>query len=194
MIINKIIKYILHPNLLTYRIKWFFFKKRLQNIGKKSWVGKNFSFLNPQFVSIGDNFVGGHNLKIHVFYRPEIGDYPKINIGSNVTFTENIYISCLNSITIGNGVLCGGNVFITDNFHGKNIKEELGTIPNERTLYSKGPVIIGNNVWIGHNVSIMPNVVIGDNCVIGANAVVTKNIPSNCIVAGVPAHVIKIIN
>lgn len=37
----------------------------------------------------------------------------------------------------------------------------------------------------------MPNVIIGDNCIVGANAVVTKNIPPNCVVAGVPAKIIR---
>jgi acetyltransferase-like isoleucine patch superfamily enzyme len=53
------------------------------------------------------------------------------------------------------------------------------------------PIIIGNNVWIGSNSTILPGVVIGDNSIIGAGSVVTKNVPSNVIVAGVPAKVIK---
>jgi maltose O-acetyltransferase len=32
---------------------------------------------------------------------------------------------------------------------------------------------------------------LGDNVVVGANAVVTKSFPSNVIIAGVPAKVIK---
>jgi acetyltransferase-like isoleucine patch superfamily enzyme len=53
------------------------------------------------------------------------------------------------------------------------------------------PVKIGNNVFIGTNCIIMPGVTIGDNVVIGAGAIVTKNIPSNCVAAGVPAKYIK---
>lgn len=54
-----------------------------------------------------------------------------------------------------------------------------------------GPITIGNNVHIGNNAIIMPNVTIGDNVVIGCGAVVTKDVPSNSIVAGVPARVIE---
>ena len=51
--------------------------------------------------------------------------------------------------------------------------------------------IIGDNVFIGAGVKILGDIKIGNNVIIGANAVVTKNIPDNCIVAGIPAKVIK---
>ena len=50
---------------------------------------------------------------------------------------------------------------------------------------------IGNNVYIAAGSRIIGNVVIGDNVVIGANSVVIKDVPSNCIVAGIPAKIIK---
>jgi carbonic anhydrase/acetyltransferase-like protein (isoleucine patch superfamily) len=37
----------------------------------------------------------------------------------------------------------------------------------------------------------MPGVKIGDNVVIGVGSIVTKNIPSNCVAAGVPAKIIR---
>lgn len=52
---------------------------------------------------------------------------------------------------------------------------------------------IGDNVYIGAGAIIMSPVTIGDNVIIGAGSVVTKDIPSNCIVAGNPAKVIKLI-
>ena len=54
--------------------------------------------------------------------------------------------------------------------------------------------IIGNNVYISAGVRIIGRIIIGDNVIIGANAVVNKNIPSNCICAGVPCKVIKTID
>nr|WP_324248840.1 DapH/DapD/GlmU-related protein [Streptococcus macedonicus] len=56
------------------------------------------------------------------------------------------------------------------------------------------PVTIGNDVWIGGNVTILPGVTIGNNVVVAAGAVVTKDIPDNCVVAGVPAKMIKTID
>ncbi len=50
---------------------------------------------------------------------------------------------------------------------------------------------IGNNVYMGGGAKILGDIKIGDNVIIGANAVVINNVPSFCIVAGVPATIIK---
>lgn len=54
-----------------------------------------------------------------------------------------------------------------------------------------GAPSIGNNIYIGAGAKILGPISIGDNCVIGANAVVISNVSSNCVVAGVPARIIR---
>ena len=56
---------------------------------------------------------------------------------------------------------------------------------------SKGVPIIGNNVYIATGAKVLGDITIGDNCVVGANAVLIADVPDNCIVAGIPAKVIK---
>lgn len=56
---------------------------------------------------------------------------------------------------------------------------------------SKGPIIIGNDVWIGTEALILSGVKIGDGAVIAARSLVTKNVPPYSIVAGNPAKIIK---
>ncbi|CDS93798.1 conserved hypothetical protein [Sphingobacterium sp. PM2-P1-29] len=51
--------------------------------------------------------------------------------------------------------------------------------------------IIGDNVYISAGVRILGPIKIGNNVVIGANAVVIKDVPNNCIVAGIPAKIIR---
>lgn len=51
--------------------------------------------------------------------------------------------------------------------------------------------IIGSNVYIGGGAKILGDVRIGENVIIGANAVVIDDVPSNSVVAGIPAKVIK---
>ena len=52
---------------------------------------------------------------------------------------------------------------------------------------------IGNNVSLGANVTIIGPVHVGNNVTVAAGAVVVKDVPDNCIVAGVPAKIIKTI-
>lgn len=63
--------------------------------------------------------------------------------------------------------------------------------PYERSSIIAKPIKIGNRVWIGIAATVMPGVTVGDNSIIAAGAVVTKDVPTNCIVAGVPAKIIK---
>ncbi len=51
--------------------------------------------------------------------------------------------------------------------------------------------VIGNNVIINAGAKIIGPIRIGDNVEIGANCVVLKDVPSNCVVAGVPARIIR---
>ncbi len=50
---------------------------------------------------------------------------------------------------------------------------------------------IGNNVYIAANSTVIGDIVIGDNVIVGAGSVVTKDIPSNVVVVGNPAKVIR---
>lgn len=149
-------------------------------------------------------YISGHkNIKIGSLYslaglRMECLDYfagevykPSIIIGENVIMNFRCHIGAINKIVIGNNVLIGSNVLITDHSHGYNDISDIIEIPIKRKLYSKGPVVIDDNVWIGENASILPNVHIGKNSIIGANSVVVKDIPPFSIAAGNPARVIK---
>lgn len=194
---NKLIKILKNPVIIFKKINLKFKKVKFAYIGKNPSIDVGLITKGEKNIFIGDNFLCGKNVKIETweYYNNEkTGMIPKLSIGDNVSINDNCFISCMNDIKIGNGVLFGENVFVSDNFHGKNSIKEIETIPIKRSLWSKGPILIGNNSWIGRNVCIMPDVTIGKNCVIGANAVVTHDIPDNTIAAGVPAKVIKKLN
>jgi len=55
-----------------------------------------------------------------------------------------------------------------------------------------GPIKIGKYCWIGANAVILPEVILGDHTIVAAGSVVTKSFEEgNCMIAGVPAKIIK---
>lgn len=145
-------------------------------------------------ISIGSNMYCGKDVVWEVYDAYGQQSFtPNVTIGDHSSFGDNGHLTCINSITIGNGVRIGRKVFICDNSHGRCTRPELDIPANMRPMYSKGPIVIEDNVWIGEMVCILPNVKIGKGSIIGANAVVTKDVPAHALVGGNPARVIKII-
>ena len=116
---------------------------------------------------------------------------PALSIGKHCNFGAFNHISCINKIEIGDNCLTGKWVTIVDNDHGKTDPDSLSQPPAHRNIVSKGPVIIGKNVWIGDKATILAGVTIGDGAVVAANTVVTQSVPENCIVVGNPSRIIK---
>ena len=127
------------------------------------------------------------------YYDPEIKQRsnssfsPRISIGQNCSFGAFNHITAINSIIIGNNVLTGKWVTITDNSHGNTSLNDLQIHPLDRRMVSKGKVFISDDVWIGDKATILPGVTIGKGAVVAANSVVTKNVRPYTIVAGIPA-------
>lgn len=111
--------------------------------------------------------------------------------GYNLTVGKNFYtnhgctiLDC-HRITFGDNCLLAPHVVIS-----------AATHPLEADARATGeelsaPVTLGNNCWIGANATILPGVTLGDGVVVGAGAVVRNNFPSNVVVAGVPAKIIR---
>ena len=111
----------------------------------------------------------------------------KIIIGSNVGIARNVTLDGRGGIEIGDFSLIGFESVLLTSTHTYSSKD----IPiAKQGMYSK-PVKIGRDCWIGARVIVLPGIEIGDGCIIGANSVVTKNIPSYCIAAGIPASKIR---
>lgn len=165
---------------------------------KASHYGNNCRIYFPQslrgcqYMSIGDNFKLGEGSILEAWDEHNgVKFSPRIRIGNDVSFGRLCHIGCINSISIGNGVLGGANILIVDHSHGNTKFPELEKKPNDRTLFSSGGIIIEDNVWLGDRVIVLPGVTIGENAIIGAGSVVTRSIPSGCVACGVPAKPVK---
>jgi lipopolysaccharide O-acetyltransferase len=116
-----------------------------------------------------------------------------MRIGNHVRISNWTHIACTNSVTIGDHVLIGSKVIITDHNHGHfGVGAAPPSVPPaQRPLESDRFVIIGANAWLGDGVVICPGVTFGEGSVAGANAVVTTDVAPYTLVAGVPARPIR---
>jgi len=170
------------------------FRKSVQG-GGDAMVKNPVYLINPQHINVGAKMISEPGLRLEAWDSYAGERYsPSIIIGDGVIFNYNCHIGCIDSITIGNNTLIGSNVLITDHQHGNLDNLAPGTPFKDQPLHSKGPVVIGENVWIGENACIMPGVTVGSHSVIGANAVVTKDVPDGAVVGGVPARSLQSID
>ena len=116
----------------------------------------------------------------------------RILIGNNVGISGST-LNASKSITIGDNTIIGSGCLITDT-DSHPIAAKLRNRPDYLRYTKSLPIVIGKDVFIGARSIIMKGVTIGDGAVIGAGSVVTKDVPSNAIVAGNPARIIRQIN
>jgi acetyltransferase-like isoleucine patch superfamily enzyme len=163
------------------------------NRGKNLRIGKNLTVGGIKHIEIGNNVLLSDNIWLEIIEKYKTTTYPKasIRIGDNTGIGRNAVITAINEIVIGNNCLFGPNVYISDHFHGNNSVEQIEIPVGLRDLFTKGKVVIEDNVWIGYGVSILPNVTIGRCSIIGANSVVTKDVEPYTVVAGNPAKIIR---
>ena len=106
-----------------------------------------------------------------------IGDYTRIGIHNTI----------IGPVVIGSHVNLAQGITVTALNH--NFQDTTKQI-DEQGIATKS-VVISDDVWIGANAVILPGVTIGHHAVVAAGAVVTNDVPDNCVVAGVPAKIIK---
>ena len=161
---------------------------------RKVIFGKNILVQNGKCICIDKGSVIGDNSKLlcTVEYNGKLFDIqPQLHIGKNFHSTRDLTIQCARKVIIGDNVLCASNVFMIDYNHGTNPMCE-NYLDNALEI-SEG-INIKDGVWIGNNVIILGNVTIGEKAIIAAGAVVTHSVPPYTIVAGNPAHIIKVYN
>ena len=157
--------------------------------GAKLKIGNNVT-IKSSFLS---NLVGLYSRTIVVTRAPgaviEIGDNVGIS-GATIYARKGIYI--------GENTCIDGNCKILDNdFHPINMEDRIKLLSDvhggDSNLIPSKEVHIGKNCFLGCNSIILKGTVLGDGCVVGAGAVVAGKFEDNCVIAGNPAKVIKII-
>lgn len=161
-------------------------------------LGPGCRVIGGRHISFGSGIYAERNLWLEAVtsYRSQ-RFHPEIAIGDHVSFSDGVHISSIENIVIGRHSLFGSRIYVSDHNHGI-YRGELQSPPEEapahRLLGGGGPVVIGEKVWVGDNSVIIGPATIGGGAIVGANSVVRGMVPSNTIVAGVPAKPIKKFN
>lgn len=155
-------------------------KYYIENVDSKYALGignpKNRKLLYDKFESFGGKLIS----VISPFAR--IGNYGNlIENGCNIMTGTVI----TNDIKIGKGCLINLNCTIG---HDSVLEDFVELSPN---VNISGNCRIGAYTSLGTNSVLIPNIKVGKNCVVAAGSIVTKDVPDNCLVAGVPAVIKK---
>ena len=112
---------------------------------------------------------------------------PVITIGDRVLIGRGSGIVGHESITIGDGVFTGHNVYVTDANHGyEDVTLSIGA-----QFAPPKPVVVGAGSWLGHGSIVLPGAHVGEHVAVGAGSVVTGDLPSFSVAVGSPARVVR---
>ena len=163
---------------------------------KERFLSKHSCYRDVDFSIIKTNWIFQKILKINNDAPFSVNYTSKIDGVNNIKFIGNeeamlksfavsggCYFGILNNTTleIGEGTIWAFNVSIQTSNHDLM----------DRTKFNGASVKIGKNCWIGNSSTILAGVELGDNVTVGANTVVTKSFPSNVVIAGCPAKIIR---
>ena len=152
------------------------------------------------YLCIADDVHLGENVKLSKFinlYGCEIGANTKIGafveIQKNAVVGENCKISShtfiCEGVTIEDNVFVGHGVTFINDIYPRSTSSD-GSLQTE-TDWMVIPTLVKKGASIGSGASILAGITIGENAIIGAGSVVTKDVPSDVIIAGNPAKIIR---
>lgn len=143
----------------------------------EQWIEVGPHTLIAPYVTLSAGFVPGLDL----------GTDPVVRIGASCSIGRGNQIIGHQSIEIGDDVFTGPNVYITDQNH----TYRDPTVPIGRQWPENNPVTIDDGCWIGTGAIILPGTRLGRNVAVAGGAVVRGEFPGNCVIAGVPAKVVR---
>jgi carbonic anhydrase/acetyltransferase-like protein (isoleucine patch superfamily) len=143
----------------------------------QGWIEIGSGTLIGLFVSLSAGMLPGQDL----------GERPLLRIGDRCVIGRGSHIVAHYSIDIGDDVYTGPNVYITDQNHSYADPD----MPIGRQWPTNVAVSIGAGSWLGAGAIVLPGACIGRNVVVAAGSVVRGAVPDRCVVAGVPARVVR---
>jgi acetyltransferase-like isoleucine patch superfamily enzyme len=177
--------------------------QRAGTITAESAAGRKFAAFGPgslmafptgavfgeRWIVIGDGTMIAEQVTLSAGMMPghDLGDQPVLRVGDRCVIGRGSHIVAHQSIAIGDDVFTGPYVYITDQNHAYADPD----MPIGRQWPVNTAVSIGAGTWLGAGAMILPGACIGRNVVVAAGSVVRGTIPDRCVVAGVPARIVR---
>ncbi|MFT6905923.1 MAG: acetyltransferase-like isoleucine patch superfamily enzyme [Oleiphilaceae bacterium] len=152
-----------------------------KNIKMPGYLGKPILM-----VGVG-NIKLGKRVRIFPNSRFEIHKDGQIDIQDNVSIGQGLHITSQGSLTICSGTVISGNVVLTNIDHDY---QDI-TMPVLEQPHIVRDTFVGENCFIGFGAVIQAGTILGRHCIVGANSVVRGTFPDGCVIAGVPAKIVK---
>ena len=142
-----------------------------------------------RWIEVGDHTMIGAQVTLSAGMMPghDLGEETVLRIGDRCVIGRGSHIVAHHSLDIGDNVFTGPYVYITDQNHSY---EDVET-PIGRQWPVNSAVSIGAGSWLGTGAVILPGTVIGRNVVVAAGSVVRGKVPDFCVVAGIPARIVR---
>lgn len=134
----------------------------------------------------GGRIVLGAGSRLDTGVRIVAANNATVELGENVVLGIGTVINAGADVTIGAESFAGPHVVINASDHGIMLGESM-----LQQRYTHEPIIIGSDVWLGAGVCVTRGSQVGNGAVLSAGSVVTGRTPSNAVVQGQPARVIK---
>jgi len=142
-----------------------------------------------RWIEIGEDTMIAEQVTLCAGMMPghDLGDQTVLRVGSRCVIGRGSHIVAHHSILIGDDVFTGPYVYITDQNHAYADPD----VPIGRQWPVNTAVSIGSGTWLGAGTVILPGACVGRNVVVAAGSVVRGTVPDRCVVAGVPARVVR---
>jgi len=111
--------------------------------------------------------------------------------GHGITLGKNVFVNHNCVMLDGGEIIVGNNVLIGPSCQFYTAEHPMDFVQRRLPQETCRKITIGDDTWLCGSVVVCPGVSIGKRCIIAAGAVVTKDIPDDCLAAGVPAVVKK---
>jgi acetyltransferase-like isoleucine patch superfamily enzyme len=147
------------------------------------------SIYGERWIEIGDATMVAAHVTLCAGMAPghDLGPDPVLRLGSRCVIGRGSHIVAHHSLEIGDDVFTGPYVYITDQNHAYADPDT----PIGAQWPVNSAVRIGAGTWLGTGAIVLPGAMIGRNVVVAAGAVVRGKVPDRCVVAGVPARVVR---